>query len=189
MIGKCGSAMRGCIASVLVALVVVGGSCALAQNTDYDEMADSPTMDVEGCGVFPAVRVLVDDQQVENRGFVRNGHTFLAAREALQRLGGDVRWDQATRSFYAGFPDRRRTVRLTVGSRTIRIYHYDSASPHLAGAKTGTLRLDAAPFQCEGVVFAPVRSAVVAVGGSVSYDAASRTVRVRNPVARDEGTR
>lgn len=133
------------------------------------------------CGTFPAVRIIVARQETEARGFIRNGRSFLPAREALERLGGKVTWVQSQKAFYARFPRRDRTVRVTVRSRNMRIYRYDMDKKYSAGRLVRTVRLDAAPFVCEGRVFAPVRTAVDAVSGKITYDRKSRTVYITPP--------
>ncbi len=166
---------------IIAAMLVVSPITLTAQEQSYDEWAESPTVYVEGCGTFPAVRVVVDGQETEARGLIRNGRTFLPAREVLERLGADVRWVQNERSFYASLPERNRTVRVTVGSPEVRVFRYDAGSQNWSGEFIQTLRLNVSPFQCEGRVFAPVRSAVEAAGGTVRYDARTRTVSISAP--------
>lgn len=147
----------------------------------YDEWAESPTVFLEGCGEFPAVRVMVNGEETDSRGFIRRGRTYLPAREALTRLGGSVTWVQRQQAFYASFPQRDRTIRVSVGNPTVDIYRLDTRAQYGAGQRVSSVSLGAAPILCEGRVFAPVRPAVEAVGGTVSYDRTTRTVTVRAP--------
>jgi len=168
-------------ARLLMAVLVLGLLPALAQQEDsYDEYQDSPNVHLD-CGVFPAVRILVDGRETEGRGFIRYNRTYLPARETLERLGGTVTWVKAQRAFYARFPGKERTIRVTTGSRNVQIYRYNAQSRYGAGQFIDTIRLDAAPFICEGRVFAPVRAAVEAAGGTVQYDRQTRTVYVTSP--------
>lgn len=147
----------------------------------YDEWAESPTIFLEGCGRFPAVRVTVDSRELEQRGFIRMRRTHLPARETLEQLGGRVIWVQAQRAFYGQFPQQRVTLRVNVGSRTIQVYRYDPDAQYGAGPLRETMNLDSAPIHCEGRVFAPIRRAVESVGGIVHFDGRTRTVQVTTP--------
>lgn len=173
--------------AVLFGLVVCGTAISQqavqrpVNETPYDEWAESPTVFLAGCGEFPAVRVTIAGQELENRGIIRQGRTYLPARETLERLGGTVAWSQQERAFYGQFPEYRITFRVAVGSNTARVFQYDTAAPFGAGRFTETLRLDAAPMQCEGRVYAPIRAAVRAIGGTIHYDARTRMVYVYPP--------
>lgn len=166
------------IVMLLLALTFVA---AQEEEQPFDEWADTPAVTLEGCGTFPTVRVIIDGQETENRGFICNGRTYLAAREILERLGGTVVWMQNEQAFYAQFPEHQRTVRVAVGSRTVRIYAYNNAVRTGAGSEVRTLQLSTAPIICEGRTYAPVRAAAQAVGGSVHYDAQNRIVYITSP--------
>lgn len=167
---------------LLLGLVVLGAVVSVeALGQSYDEWSESPTVTVEGCGVFPAVRVVVAGTEMESRGFVRGGRTFLAAREALEGLGATVTWVGPERSFYAQYPEQNTTVRVTLGSQVVRVYRYSAGSRHGAGQLLRSVRLDAAPFICGGRVYVPMRAAVEGAGGTVQYDRSTNTVRVDPP--------
>lgn len=173
-------------AVVLVIGLLVNGGLTFAQES-YDEWEESPTITLEGCGVYPGVRVVIEGRETEARGVISRGRTFLPARESLERLGATVRWNRADRAFYAELPDRDRTVRVAANSRTVIIYRRDSDRPYAAGEWLGSIRMDVAPFICGGRVYAPVRTAVEAAGGSISFDRRTRTVYVNPPAS--ENTR
>lgn len=166
---------------VLIAAAMVFMSIAVMGQQSYDEYEDSPTVYLEGCGVFPAIRLVIDGRETEARAFVRNGRTYLPAREALERLGANVRWVSGENAFYAQFPERNRTIRVTVGSPVVNVYRFNAAAPQGAGQQVQTFRMNASPIQCEGRIFAPVRAATEAAGGRVHYDRGARTVYIYSP--------
>lgn len=166
---------------VLITILVLGVSSAVTSVESYDEYAESPTVEIEGCGIYPAIRVFIDNRETENRGFIRNGRVYLAARETLERLGGIVIWVQSQKAFYAQYPKQTRTIRVAVGSPAVRIYQHDQKAQEGAGKLLKTITLNAAPFICGGRVYAPMRAAVEGVGGSVQYDQKANIVRVYQP--------
>lgn len=175
--------MRVILASLVLACAV--GGMAFAQppidETPYDEWAESPTIILD-CGEFPAVRVTVDGRELEQRGFIHQGRTFLPARETLQRLGGLVIWNREQRAFYAQFPVQDTTFRVTLGSTTAHVYEWRDGVPFGAGPLRETLSLDAAPMICEGMVFGPIRRAVEASGGTIHYDREAGMVHITTPL-------
>ena len=172
--------LRTFLLAFLVGCAAISAS-SQGQDESFNEYQDSPTYFIEGCGRFPAIRLIVNGQETEGRAFIRNNRTYIPAREALERLGGNVTWVGAQRSFFTQIPEQDRTVRVTVGSPTVIIYRYNQSARYGAGARVGSVRLNAAPFQCEGTVFAPVRAAAEAAGATVRYDRASRTVYINSP--------
>ncbi|MBI2843328.1 MAG: copper amine oxidase N-terminal domain-containing protein [Armatimonadetes bacterium] len=168
---------------MIVLFFVVSPATSVKNEDPFDEYAESPTVYIRGCGVFPAVRLVVDGRETEGRAFIRRSRAYLPAREVLEQLGGKVHWMQGERAFYASFPERDRTVRVAVGSPAVTIYQYSPSSRSGAGSRVGSVRLNASPFQCEGRVFAPVRVAVEAAGGSVQYERNTRTVYITSPKA------
>lgn len=165
----------------IMPLMLAMAAASFGQGAGSNQRTDSATVTLEGCGVFQAVRVMVDGREAEARGVIRGGRTFLPARESLEMLGAEVRWVGAERSFFATIPDENRTIRVTVGSPVVRVYQYDPQSRLGAGPAAGSVRLNASPFICEGRVYAPVRAAAEAVGGRVHYDSRTRTVHVNAP--------
>lgn len=166
---------------LLMALLLIFTAAQWAGSDEaYDEWRESPTITLD-CGTFTAVRVLVDGRETENRGLLRGGRTYLPAREALERLGGQVRWVQQERSFYGQFPNRNRTIKVTVGSPVVQIYRYNANSRYGAGERVSSLKLAASPFQCEGRIFAPIRTAAEAAGATVQYESRNETVRILSP--------
>ena len=142
-----------------------------------DEYCDSPTITLGGCS-YPAMRVFIDDQETENRGFIRNSRVYLAARETLERVGGMVIWVKSEKSFYAKYPNEDKTIRITVGSPAVKIYQYDENSSNGVGKLLDTTEYDAAPFICEGRVFTPMRMALECTGGSIEYDRKAKVIHV-----------
>ena len=167
--------------SLLVLAVVMVFPAWAVSEQPYDEYEDSPTVYMEGCGAFPAVRLVIDDRETEARAFIRDGRTFLPARETLERLGGRVLWVGDQNAFYAQFPAEGRTVRVTVGSPIINIYRYNKSTDYGAGRQVQTLKLNTEPFRCEGRVFVPVRAAAEAAGGKIHYDKTANTVYAYSP--------
>lgn len=168
------------VITFILTLVLIPALAQQQPEEPYDEYQDSPMVQLD-CGSFPAVRIMVNSQETEGRGFIRSGRTYLAARETLERLGGTVTWVQPQRAFYAQFPERQRTVRVTTGSRNVQIYRYDANAQYGAGQLLNTVRLNATPFICEGRVFTPVRAAVQAAGGTVHYEQRTKVVYITSP--------
>jgi hypothetical protein len=173
-------------AQLLGLAVLIAVVSAEEHGQPYDEWSESPTVTVEGCGVFPSVRVVVDGTEMESRGFVRGGRIFLAAREALEGLGTTVIWVGAERSFYALCPARSTTIRVTLGSPVVRVHRYSAGSRHGVGQLLRSARLDAAPFICGGRVYVPTRAAVEGTGATFQYDRSTNTVRLDPPARRSE---
>lgn len=165
-----------------VVLIAFGAVSAAGQAEEsYDEMSELPTINIIGCGVFPRVRVLVDGKEIESSGFIRQGRTYLPARELLEKIGSNVTWVKNENAFYAQFPGRQRTVRIATNSNIIRIFAYNGTARYGTGKEIAALKMDRLPIQCEGRVFAPIRAAVVAVGGKIDFDSKNRVVSVQMP--------
>lgn len=165
----------------LLAVLAMASAVGAQSEEQYDEWAESPTVEIEGCGILPAVRVIVAGHETEYRGFIRSGRAYLAARETLEQLGGQVTWVRDERSFYAQFPEQGRTLKVTLDSRIATIYKHDPQSRYGAGSQMGRARISASPIICGGRIFVPVRAAVDLAGGTARYDAGSRTVYVDPP--------
>lgn len=142
-----------------------------------DEYCDSPTITLGTCS-YPAMRVFIDDQETENRGFIRNSRVYLAARETLECIGGTVVWVKSEKSFYAKYPNEDKTICITVGSNAVKIYQYNENSNNGAGKLLDITVYDAAPFICEGRVFTPMRMALECTGGSIQYDRKAKAIYV-----------
>lgn len=174
--------MRSLMMALLMIALVVNVVLSQEQvqrpvDEPYDEWQESPTVELAGRH-YPAVRVFVDGQETDSRGFIRRGRTFMPARETLERLGGMVSWTPAEQAFYARFADLTRTVRVAVGSREVIVYEHDTDRQFGAGAVIRRVNLRVAPFLAEGRVFAPVRAAADAVGAKVHFDSETRIVYV-----------
>lgn len=133
---------------------------------------------VQGCGGFPSANIMYNGVKSNMMGVIKDGRTFLPARESLERMGATVTWVPDQQAFYAQFPKQNRTVKINVGSTTAGAYCYQPGALYGAGPSTNTVTLNIAPFQCAGHVYIPVRSLIEATGGNVGYDQNTRTVIV-----------
>ncbi|MCE5199378.1 copper amine oxidase N-terminal domain-containing protein, partial [bacterium] len=68
-----------------------------------------------------------------------------------------------------------------LGSRVVNIYAYNPNARYGAGHRVTSIRLNTPPIICGSRVFAPVRAAVEAAGGTINYNHADRSVSVRSP--------
>lgn len=168
-------------------ILVVLLSCSWANGVDgqergasYDEYIDSPDYQIGGAS-YPAVRVLVNSEELECRGFIRRGRTYLPAREALERLGATVVWVQRERAFYAQSAEHGATLRVQVGSPVMRVHRYDANAPFGAGSPVRSVRMLVQPFIAEGMAFVPLRGPVEAIGGTITYDQTARRVSITAP--------
>ena len=105
-----------------------------------------------------------EDVTIDAAPIVRNGRTMLPARFVAEQLGAEVLWDDATQTVTinkkGGF-----SLKLTIGSTEAFVGAY----PY---------QLDTAAFVENGRTYTPVRFIAENLGGVVSWDEATQTVKI-----------
>jgi len=96
---------------------------------------------------------------------IRDGRMFVPLRVISEQFGAAVQWIPRGQQVIITQADQP-TIRLTIGSTT-------------ASVGDRTVMLDAAPYITSGRTLVPLRFISESYGISVSYDAATRTVRLR----------
>ena len=95
---------------------------------------------------------------------IRNGRTMLPARLVAEALGATVGWDAATKTVIIT-PKNGYPIHITIGSTEVKVGPY-------------TTTLDAPAFIENGRTYTPVRYVAEALGGIVSWDASTKTVKI-----------
>jgi len=110
------------------------------------------------------IRVLVDDKALDVSPQVINNRVMVPYRMVAERLGARVSWDGREKSVIVSTDDA--ALKLTVGQTA-------------ALSNGRQINLDAAPVLSDGRVLVPLRVLSTGLGWRVSWDAATRTVRLR----------
>lgn len=128
--------------------------------------------------IFPGQRIYVplrDEATIRVGGaklnlatpaLVTNGRTMGHVRAIAEALGATVGWEEATQK--VTITRGGTTIEMTIGSTTA----YVNGSPRT---------LDVAPYLQDSRTQAPVRFVAEALGASVAWDEASRTVSITGP--------
>lgn len=149
-------AVRAPLAQAAPATAAPGGPPVWAQVEPVTGSARSPGADL---------RILVNGTllQPDVPPFIEQGRTQVPLRAVFQALGAEVEWDGATHTVTA--TRRGRQVVLTVGAPTARVDGQE-------------VPLDVPARIVDNRTFVPLRFVAEALGASVGYDAAARTVLV-----------
>ena len=110
-----------------------------------------------------AINVCIDDSPLEVAAASVNGSTMVPMRAIFEKLGATVTWDQSTQSITA--VKDAKTIRLRLNETTAYI---DNTA----------FTLNAAPVSIDGRTVVPARFVAEAMGCSVDWDAASKTVNI-----------
>ncbi len=112
------------------------------------------------------VTIIVNGQRLQAaKTYMQQGRLLLPIRALFEALGARVDYAAATKKITATY--QGRTVVMTVGSTA-------------ASVDGRSVKVDVPPINIGGSVYIPLRFAGESLGATVDYNAASRTVTVRN---------
>lgn len=113
------------------------------------------------------ITVTVNDQSVpfanEAGPVMLGGRVMVPLRGVVERLGGNLHLEAATKSITGAHPDTEKQFRLKIGSRN-------------AVANGRQVTLDAPPRVIRGTTYVPLRFISEAMGADIRWDNARRTV-------------
>ncbi|MCR4962953.1 MAG: copper amine oxidase N-terminal domain-containing protein [Firmicutes bacterium] len=138
------------VAFCVLMLVAVFSSAALADNQEI-----AIQLDGQNIQVGEVAPIIVD------------GRTFVPFRALFEAMGAEVDFDDATRTVLAERDGLN--ISFVIGEKAVTIAE---------GENKTTVQIDAATFIREGRTLIPVRFAAQALGASVGWDAAKRTVLI-----------
>src|SRR5690554_2144635 len=120
----------------------------------------------EATGMEP-IRLVVDGKDITHltEPIIENGRTLVPIRFVTEEIGGQVSWDNATRTVKAWKGER--SLRMIIGSRVVELGNGEDA-----------VVSDVAPRIIEGRTFVPLRLISNGLGIDVSWDNSTRTVLV-----------
>jgi diketogulonate reductase-like aldo/keto reductase len=151
------SKVKTVISALVCAIIIMGGAVAAsaADDTAISLRIGEPTISVNGV-----------EGPIDENGTVpviQDGRTLLPVRAVVEAMGGNVEWDDAT-----------RTVTLTQGGIVIEMV-IGSATLRLNGAPQ---TMDVAPAIISSRTMLPIRFIAEGFGYAVSWDGATRTVTI-----------
>ena len=120
----------------------------------------------EATGMEP-IRLVVDGKDITHltEPIIENGRTLVPIRFVTEEIGGQVSWDNATRTVKAWKGER--SLRMIIGSRVVELGNGEDA-----------VVSDVSPRIIEGRTFVPLRLISNGLGIDVSWDNSTRTVLV-----------
>ncbi|MCR3956385.1 MAG: stalk domain-containing protein [Gudongella sp.] len=123
-------------------------------------------LEAEAAGMEP-IRLVVDGKDITHltEPIIENGRTLVPIRFVTEEIGGEVSWDNETRTVKAWKGDR--SLRMIIGSRVVEL-----------GNGKDAVVSDVAPRIIESRTFVPLRLISNGLGIGVSWDNATRTVTV-----------
>ena len=123
------------------------------------------------------VHVVVDDNELENLDMppvIINGRTLVPLRAIFEAMGATVRWDSKTEKITADFENGDEVI-MYINNK--------------AGTMNGTaFNMDVAPMIINDRTMVPVRAIAEAVGATVGWDDATRTVNIISYVLGGDGS-
>ncbi|HZK17871.1 MAG TPA: stalk domain-containing protein [Clostridia bacterium] len=122
------------------------------------------------------INLVIDGQNIESPlpPMIVNGRTLVPIRLVTETMGADVGWDGDT-----------RTVTVTKGNRSVKLW-IDNKLVDYSGKGLNYGVSDVAPqIFGEGTTFVPIRLVSNALGVSVGWDDATRTVYIDSDVPAD----
>ncbi|MGM0396357.1 MAG: stalk domain-containing protein [Bacillota bacterium] len=124
--------------------------------------------ETEATGMEP-IKLVVDGKDITHltEPIIENGRTLVPIRFVTEEIGGEVSWDNATRTVKAWKGDK--SLRLVVDSRVVEI-----------GNSQDAIVSDVAPRIIESRTFVPLRLISNGLGIEVEWDNDTRTVIVNS---------
>lgn len=134
---------------------------------------------------FSNIRIALNGQTIptEFEPFVFDGRTYLPVRDVANALGFAVTWEAATNTVHltAGATTAPNFVLTTGSVRNENIVaHFNNIRIAVNGVPVVT---EFDPFVFDGRTYLPVRDVAHAVGFEVTWEAATSTVHLTQPVA------
>jgi len=157
-------------ACAAICLAALGGTAVRAQSTVVTTPGGNSTTEVTQTGEGQTViTVTVDNQAVPfdatDGPVMVGGRVMVPLRGVVERLGGTIQYDAATRVITGAQSNLEKQFRLRVGS-----------SDALVNGKQQTL--DTPAREMHGVTYVPLRFVSEALGADVRWDSAKHVVTI-----------
>jgi hypothetical protein len=157
-------------ACAAICVVILGGTAAYAQSTTVTTPGGNTTTEVTNTGDGQTViTVTVNNQQVpfdkNDEPVMINGRVMVPLRGVVERLGGTIQYDAATRVITGAQANLEKQFRLRVGSNQAVVNGQQQT-------------LDTFAREVHGVTYVPLRFVSEALGADVRWDSAKRVVTI-----------